>query len=148
MTNCYTNSRYFTSLYFLCVCVCLCVCLVDSVVAGECEGLSEAYDRGVAMYKTSSCCDYCLRVVVTSWSEQVKQDMQLLVNDRGTTASHTRPQPQRHTLVHHDSITHSFTRTFLHAVIVLKTKLEYNINTTSCHIMVSASFECKHVNLN
>jgi len=66
------------------VCVCVCVFLVETVVAGETEGLMEAYDRCVAVYQSMSHCDYSLRVAVTSWSERVKDDMQRLVADKGT----------------------------------------------------------------
>ena len=65
------------------VCVCVCVCVVDLVVAESSETLLEAYERRVAMYKSTSCCDFCLRMVVSSWSDKVKQDMHTLVNDKG-----------------------------------------------------------------
>jgi len=60
--------------------------LVDTVVAEENETLLEAYERCRAVYESMSCCDYSLRVAVTSWSDQVRQDMQQLVNDKGTTS--------------------------------------------------------------
>jgi len=57
--------------------------LVDVVVAKKSESLSEAYERRRAMYESRSCCDYSLRVAVTSWSPAVQQDMQRLVTDKG-----------------------------------------------------------------
>ena len=64
--------------------MCLCECIVETVTADDkTEGLLEAYERRRAVYESTSCCDYILRVTVTSWSQQVQQDMQLLVNDKG-----------------------------------------------------------------
>jgi len=68
----------------ICLSVTVYVCLVDTVLAEGSESLLEAYERRQALYQSSSCCDYSLRVVVTSWSQQIKQDMQLLVTDKGT----------------------------------------------------------------
>lgn len=62
------------------------VYLVDTVVADENESLLDAYERCRAVYESTSCCDYSLRVAVTRWSDQVKQDMSRLVDDKGTIA--------------------------------------------------------------
>jgi len=63
------------------------VSVVETVVAGGSQSLLEAYERSRSTYESLSCCDYSLRVVVTSWNEQVKQDMHVLVTDKGTTVS-------------------------------------------------------------
>jgi len=72
--------------------------LVDTVVAEDGETLLEAYERCRSVYSSMSCCDYSLRVAVTCWSDQVKQDMQRLVTDKGT-ATHTRPSGVPATLI-------------------------------------------------
>ena len=80
-----------------CVCLTVCLCPVDVVLAGRSESLVEAYERRLSVYQSSSCCDYCLRVVIRCWSEQVKQDMQVLVNDKGQSDAHTDTHSQTFT---------------------------------------------------
>jgi len=57
---------------------------VDTVVADESESLLDAYERCESLYASASQCGYCLRVAVSHWSDHVRQDMQRLVNDKGS----------------------------------------------------------------
>lgn len=58
-------------------------CLVDLVM--EKAGVSplEAYDKCRELADAMVCCDYGLHMTISGWSEQVAQEMDLLVKEKG-----------------------------------------------------------------
>ena len=57
---------------------------VDFVIPQKGESLVEAYNRWRHWADPKVCCDYSLHVCVTWWSEQVKQEMTTIVNEKGS----------------------------------------------------------------
>ncbi len=47
------------------------------------ESLLQCYDRWRGWADAKVCCDYSLHIGVTWWSEQVKDEMEVLVRDKG-----------------------------------------------------------------
>jgi dihydropyrimidinase len=56
---------------------------VDIVVPQPSQSLIEAYDKWQNLAKAVVCCDFALRVAVTSWSDEVAKEMEVLVKDKG-----------------------------------------------------------------
>ena len=66
-------------------CVCVCVCLsVNTMVAEPGKSLVEAYETWREMADTKVCCDYAFHVCVTSWSDKVAEEMEILTKEKGT----------------------------------------------------------------
>ena len=66
----------FTSLFILCA-------AVDFVVTPKNESLLQVYDRWRGWADPKVCCDYSFHVAVTWWSEQIKEEMGMLVREKG-----------------------------------------------------------------
>lgn len=57
--------------------------IVDFVLGPKNESLLQMYDRWRGWADPKVCCDYSLHVGVTWWSAQVKEEMEVLVRDKG-----------------------------------------------------------------
>lgn len=57
--------------------------IMDFVLGPKNESLLQQYDRWRGWADPKVCCDYSLHVAVTWWSEQVREEMQVLANERG-----------------------------------------------------------------
>ena len=64
-----------TILFIFCV-------AVDFVIAKRNESLLQVYDRWRGWADPKVCCDYSFHVAVTWWSEQVKEEMGMLVREK------------------------------------------------------------------
>ena len=56
---------------------------VDFVLGPKNESLLQQYDRWRGWADPKVCCDYSLHVGVTWWSEQVKEEMKVLAEEKG-----------------------------------------------------------------
>jgi dihydropyrimidinase len=56
---------------------------VDCVVPERSQSLVEAFDKWQNSAKAAVCCDFALRVAVTSWSDEVAKEMEVLVKEKG-----------------------------------------------------------------
>ena len=56
---------------------------VDFVLGPKNESLLQMYDRWRGWADPKVCCDYSLHVGVTWWGEQVKEEMGVLVREKG-----------------------------------------------------------------
>ena len=59
------------------------VSAVNSVRVGEGETPLTAYERVRATADPSVCCDYSLRVDLSTWSDPISKDMETLTNSKG-----------------------------------------------------------------
>jgi len=59
------------------------LCTVDCVMPERGQSLVEAFDKWQSAAKSGVCCDFALRVAVTSWSDEVAKEMETLVNEKG-----------------------------------------------------------------
>ncbi|KAK9497216.1 hypothetical protein O3M35_004574 [Rhynocoris fuscipes] len=57
--------------------------IMDFVIPNKNESLLDAYDRVRSIADEKACCDYSLHVCVTQWNEKVKEEMEILCNERG-----------------------------------------------------------------
>lgn len=57
--------------------------LVDFVLGPKNESLLQQYDRWRGWADEKVCCDYSLHVGVTWWSEQVKEEIKVLAEEKG-----------------------------------------------------------------
>ncbi|XP_072131035.1 dihydropyrimidinase [Mobula birostris] len=57
--------------------------ILDFVIPQKGTSLLEAYDRWKSWADPKVCCDYSFHVAVTWWSAKVKEEMEILVNERG-----------------------------------------------------------------
>ncbi|XP_021954367.1 dihydropyrimidinase isoform X1 [Folsomia candida] len=57
--------------------------IFDTVVPEKGESLLDAYGKWRTWAENQVCCDYTVRVALTSWSEKVKGEMEVLVRDHG-----------------------------------------------------------------
>jgi len=48
------------------------------------KSLVEAYDKWREMADGKACCDFAFHICVTSWSDKVAEDMEILTKDKGT----------------------------------------------------------------
>ena len=62
------------------VCV---LCAVDYVLGGKNQSLLKMYDQWRGWADPKVCCDYSFHVAVTWWSDQVHQEMETLVKEKG-----------------------------------------------------------------
>lgn len=58
-------------------------CAVDFVLGPKNESLLQQYDRWRGWADAKVCCDYSLHVGVTWWSEQVRQEIKVLAEEKG-----------------------------------------------------------------
>lgn len=56
---------------------------VDFVLGPKNESLLQMYDRWRGWADPKVCCDYSFHVAVTWWSEQVREEMEVLVREKG-----------------------------------------------------------------
>jgi len=54
------------------------------VIPAKNESLLMAYDRWRQWADSKVCCDYSFHVAITWWSEQVRQEMETIVNHKGS----------------------------------------------------------------
>ena len=59
------------------------LCTVDFVLGPKNESLLQMYDRWRGWADPKVCCDYSFHIGVTWWSEQVREEMEVLVKERG-----------------------------------------------------------------
>ncbi|XP_028646751.2 dihydropyrimidinase [Erpetoichthys calabaricus] len=57
--------------------------ILDFVIPQKGQSLLEAFENWKSSADPKVCCDYSLHVAVTWWSEKVKKDMQILVEEKG-----------------------------------------------------------------
>ncbi|NP_001088447.1 dihydropyrimidinase L homeolog [Xenopus laevis] len=57
--------------------------ILDFAIPKKGESLIEAYEKWKSWADTKVCCDYSLHVAVTWWSDKVKEEMGILVRDKG-----------------------------------------------------------------
>lgn len=57
--------------------------IIDFVVGQKGVSLLESYEKWRGWADPKVCCDYSLHVAVTWWSEKVKEEMEILVRDKG-----------------------------------------------------------------
>ncbi|MBN3314713.1 DPYS Dihydropyrimidinase, partial [Atractosteus spatula] len=57
--------------------------ILDFVIPQKGSSLLEAYDNWRSLADPKVCCDYSFHVAVTWWSEQVKKEMETLVQEKG-----------------------------------------------------------------
>lgn len=57
--------------------------IIDFVIPAKNESLLTAYDRWRHWADSKVCCDYSFHVAITWWSEQVRREMETIVNDKG-----------------------------------------------------------------
>jgi dihydropyrimidinase len=60
-----------------------CSLAVDFVLGPKNESLLQAYDRWRGWADPKVCCDYSFHVGVTWWSEQVREEIKVLAEERG-----------------------------------------------------------------
>ena len=58
--------------------------LVDFVIPAKDQSLLEAYTQWRERADAKVCCDYGLHVAITSWSEQVAKEMEILTKEKGS----------------------------------------------------------------
>ena len=56
---------------------------VDFVLGPKNESLLQMYDQWRGWADPKVCCDYSFHVTVSWWSEQVKEEMEVLVREKG-----------------------------------------------------------------
>lgn len=59
-------------------------CSVDHVTPQPGDSLLEAFERWQEAADKKACCDYSLHVDVPQWNETVKDELEMLVQDKGT----------------------------------------------------------------
>ncbi|XP_018414908.1 PREDICTED: dihydropyrimidinase [Nanorana parkeri] len=57
--------------------------IIDFAIPKKGHSLIEAFDTWKSWADPKVCCDYALHVAVTWWSDKVKEEMEILVRDRG-----------------------------------------------------------------
>ncbi|EDO46551.1 predicted protein [Nematostella vectensis] len=57
--------------------------IIDFVIPAKGESLLEAYDKWRGWADEKVCCDYGFHVAVTWWSEEVAEEMEILVKEKG-----------------------------------------------------------------
>ncbi|XP_032874785.1 dihydropyrimidinase isoform X1 [Amblyraja radiata] len=57
--------------------------ILDFVIPTKGDSLLEAYDKWKSWADPKVCCDYSFHVAVTWWSAKVKEEMEIIVNERG-----------------------------------------------------------------
>ena len=75
--------------YYMYVKMVRCGLLVNTVIAEAGKSLVEAYDAWRELADSKACCDFAFHVCVTSWTDKVADDMELLTKDKGTYTVHT-----------------------------------------------------------
>jgi dihydropyrimidinase len=59
-------------------------CAVDFAIPSKGQSLLEAYDIWRKWADPKVCCDYSLHMCITWWSDQVEQEMEIIVNEKGS----------------------------------------------------------------
>ena len=62
--------------------------LVNSVIPEPGKSLLESYEKWLEMADAKACCDYAFHVCVTSWSNKVAEEMEILTKEKGMTPGH------------------------------------------------------------
>lgn len=60
-----------------------CFVLVDYVVPEPGKSLIDAYNKWRDLADGKACCDYSLHVCVTSWSDKVAEELEILAKEKG-----------------------------------------------------------------
>ena len=68
------------------MCDVVCVLTVNTVVAEPGKSLVEAYDTWREIADAKACCDYAFHVGISSWSDKVAEEMDVLTKEKGTRA--------------------------------------------------------------
>ena len=61
---------------------------VNLVIPEPGRSLVEAYDKWLEMADAKACCDFAFRICVTSWSDKVADEMEVLTKEKGKIMSH------------------------------------------------------------